>query len=511
MNELPGKQAYRHNILAARALAETIRTTLGPKGMDKMVVAADGSTLVTNDGVTILEAMNIPHPTGRMIVEASRVQDDEVGDGTTTVVVLAGELLKEAELLLEKGIHPSIIIRGYRLAQTKSLDILSELSQPINKHKQLALEQLALTAMGGKGVGESKQKLAKLVVEASVSAGSHIRDNLKLIAKAGGTIDDTQLVKGIVLEKHRLREDMPSEVNDAKIALVNASIEVRQTEVDSKISISSPEQMQEFINMEDSMLKELVNKLLATGANVVLCQKGIDDMAQHYFESSRVFALRRVSLNDMKLLSRATGGRIITELASIKSRDLGKADRVYEKKVGDELLSFVSGASKAMTMLVRGGTQHVAEEASRAIEDAVGDIASVMEDGRIVGGAGAVEMALAHKLNKFADSLPGREQLAVKAFTKALEIIPITLAENAGLDQISVLTALKSAHAKGDIYAGLDVENGRLQHTMRSGVIEPLKVKIQAINSAVEVATMILRIDDVIVNEEAEEENHLLE
>jgi archaeal chaperonin len=499
-----GKEAYRQNILAARAIAETVRSTLGPKGMDKMVVAKDGSSFVTNDGVTILEGIELAHPTAKMIVEASRTQDDGAGDGTTTVVVLAGELLKEAEILLQSGVHPSIIIRGFRLAQDRALALLKDLSQPILKHKERALTNIAITAMSGKGVGESRQKLAALAVEACFLVPQNPRESIKLLSIPGGRIDEASIVQGVVLQKTRVRESMVSEVKSAKIALINAPIELRQTEANSKVTISSPEQMQGFIQMEDNMLKELVLSILKTGANVVVCQKGIDDIAQQHFEAAGVYALRRVSLSDMRLLSKATGGRIITEISQIRPADLGKADRVHEQKVGEERLSFFSSMKgcRALSLLVRGSTPQVADEALRAFQDAIGDIAAVLEDGRLLGGAGATELELSFQLFKYAEGLPGREQLAVKGFAKALEIIPVSLAENAGLDQLSAITALKAAHSKGQSFAGLNVENGKPLHTFKEGIIEPLRVKTLAISSAVEVATMILRIDEVIENEQ---------
>ncbi|RLE42042.1 thermosome subunit [Candidatus Woesearchaeota archaeon] len=501
-----GIEAHKHNILAGKALAETVRTTLGPKGMDKMVVSSDGEVTITNDGVTILEAMEVQHPTAKMIVEAAKTQEDEIGDGTTTVVVIAGELLKSAEGLLEQGIHPTIIIRGYKMALNKAMSVLKELAKEVSPKNPKLLRDIAVTAMTGKGVEESKEKLAELVVKGVLKVVSEEglrNENIKLLTKPGGSVEDSKLVEGIVLEKERLKEGMPTRVENARIALIDAPIEVKETEIDSKITISSPEQMEQFIEMEEGMIKAMVQKIVDAGANVVFCQRGIDELAQHYLEEAGVYALRRVKLSDMKLLARATGARIVSEPNQITAKDLGKAGVVYEEKIGDEYMTFVSGCenTRAVTILLRGGSEHVLDEVKRALMDAIGDIGVVIATKEIVGGAGSAEIEISRELTRFADKLSGREQLAVQGFAKAMEIIPVTLAENSGLDPISVITKLKAEHDKGKRYAGIDVLNGRVVDTLPSGIVEPLRVKTQALSSAVEVVTMILRIDDIIVNE----------
>ncbi len=506
-----GKEAQKHNILAARALAETVRTTLGPKGMDKMVVGSNGEVTVTNDGVTILEAMEISHPTARMIVEAARTQDTEVGDGTTTVVVLSGELLHRAEELLEAGIHPTTIIRGYKMAFEEAMRVLDKISKGFTT-KQKALRDIALTAMTGKGVEEAKEKLAELAVGAAMKIQSQdklSKENIKIIAKPGAAMGSSELIDGIIIEKERLKEGMPPLVKDARIALIDSPIEVKETEIDSKITINTPEQMESFIAMEDSMLKRMADRITGAGANVVFCQKGIDDVAQHYLEKAGLYVCRRVTQADMRLIARATGARIITELGQLTSADLGAAGEVFEKRIADEPVTFVRGCprARAVTLLLRGGTEHVLDEVKRALVDAIGDMAAVLETGKLVGGAGAPEIELARALNKFADSVEGREQLAVKSFAKAMEIIPVTLAENSGLDPIEAIVRLNRAHDSGQTYAGLDVTNGHVVDTLKAGIVEPLKVKTQALSSALEVTTMILRIDDIIVNESKQPQN----
>ena len=502
-----GRNAQRTNIMAAKLVAETVRTTLGPKGMDKMIVDTLGDVTVTNDGVTILEEMQIEHPSAKMIVEVAKTQEDEVGDGTTTAVVLAGELLKNAEDLLEQEVHPTVIARGYRLAEIKAQEILNEIAEDVSEKDTDTLRKIAITAMTGKGAESSKEKLADITVTAVKSVIdrengtiSIDKDHIKLEKKVGSAVENTELVKGIVLDKEKVNSGMPNKVENAKIALVDSALEIKSTEIDAKIQITDPAQMQAFIDQEEKMLKDMVEKVAASGANVLVCQKGIDDIAQHFLAKKGIYAVRRAKKSDMDSLARATGARVITNVDDLSEADLGKAGTVEGAKVGDEDMTYVKDCKnpKSVTILVRGGTEHVVAEVKRALEDAIGDVAAALKIGKVVGGAGAPEIELAKGLRKFADSLSGREQLAVSAFAKAVEVIPRTLAENAGIDPIDILTELKSAHDKKQKWAGIDVFKGKVVDSWKAGVIEPLKIKTQAVSSASEVAIMILRIDDVI-------------
>lgn len=502
-----GKNAQRTNIMAAKLVAETVRTTLGPKGMDKMIVDSLGDVTVTNDGVTILEEMQIEHPSAKMIVEVAKTQEDEVGDGTTTAVVLAGELLKNAEDLLDKEVHPTIVARGYRLAESKAQEILNKISEDVSEKDIDVLKNIAMTAMTGKGAESSKEKLSEIAVEAVKAIiekenGSTAidRENIKLEKKVGSSVEESELVQGVVLDKERVHKGMPRYVKNAKIALVDSAVEIKSTEVDAKIQITDPNQMQAFIDQEEKMLKDKVEKIASSGANVVICQKGIDDMAQHFLAKKGVYAVRRAKQSDMEALARATGGKVVTNLDDLSKSDLGQAGVVEEVKVGDEEMTYVKECKnpKSVTILVRGGTEHVVDEVKRAMEDAIGDVAASLKSGKVVGGAGAPEIELAKQLRKYADGLSGREQLAVQAFADSVEIIPRTLAENAGIDPIDILTELKAAHDKGGKWAGIDVFKGKAVDAWKDSVIEPLKIKTQAVSSAAEVAVMILRIDDVI-------------
>ncbi|MEK6968132.1 MAG: thermosome subunit beta [Nanoarchaeota archaeon] len=509
-----GKNAQHTNIAAAIAVADAVRSTLGPKGMDKMLVDSLGDITVTNDGVTILNEMKIEHPSAKMIVEIAKAQEDEVGDGTTTAVVIAGELLKKAESLLERDIHPTMLARGYRIASNKALEILNKIAEPVDaKNSEDILKKVAITAMTGKGAEQDKDHLSSLIVKAvqqiadTVNGTTKIDDsNVKIEKKVGGSVEDTELIQGILLDKEMVHSAMPKIVKNAKIALVDAALEVKDTETDAKISITSPDQIQAFLAMEEKMVREKAEKVIASGATVLCCQKGIDDLAQHYLAKKGIYALRRVGEDDMKKLAQATGARIVNKLEDLSAEDLGFAGIVEAIKIGDEQMTAIRNCKnpKAVTILVRGGTVHVIDEVKRAIEDAIGDIAAVMKTGKAVAGAGAVEIELAQQLAKFADSLSGREQLAVKAFAEALEVIPRTLAENAGLDPIDVITALKSAHDDKQKWAGIDVFTGKVMDAWKKGVIEPLSIKTQAISSASEVAVMILRIDDVIAAQKNE-------
>ena len=502
-----GKDAQRNNIAAAKLVAETVRTTLGPKGMDKMLVDSLGDIVVTNDGVTILQEMQIEHPAAKMIVEVAKTQENEVGDGTTTAVILAGELLKNAERLLEKEIHPTVITKGYRLAASKAQDVLSNIAEDVSLKDTNLLKSIAMTAMTGKGAEVAKENLSNLIVDAVKHVVEEIDkqiivnvDDIKLEKKVGAGIEDSELIEGIVLDKEKVHPGMPRNVKEAKVALLDLALEIKSTEVDAKIQITDPTQMQAFIDMEDKMLRNMVEKVIKSGTNVVFCQKGIDDLAQHYLAKNGIYAARRIKKSDMEKLGRATGASIISNLDDLGSKDLGYAALVEEKKFGDEEMTYVTGCkkAKAVTILIRGGTVHVVDEVERAIKDAIGDISASLKIGKVVAGAGATEVEVARSLRKFANSLSGREQLAVLAFADALEVIPITLAENAGLDPIDSLTELKASHDKGQKWAGLDVFSGKVVDAWKKGVIEPLKIKTQAIKSASEVAELILRIDDVL-------------
>ena len=501
-----GRDAQRTNIMAAKIVAETVRTTLGPKGMDKMIVDSLGDVTVTNDGVTILEEMQIEHPSAKMIVEVAKTQEDEVGDGTTTAVVLAGELLKNAENLLDQDVHPAVIARGYRLAADKALEILNGMAEKITAKDENVLKQIGMTAMTGKGAEYAKEKLSDLAVKAvkliTEDNGFIDRDNIKIEKRSGGSVEDSELIRGIVLDKERVHSSMPRIVKNAKLALIDKEIEIKKTEIDAKIEITSPDQLQAFLDQEEKMLKDMVEKIAKSGANVLVCQKGIDDVAQHFLAKSGIYAVRRVSDSDMKKIAKATGGKVVSNLHDLGKDDLGFAGVVEERKIGDDQFTYIMECKnpKAVTILVRGGTEHVTNEIERALTDAVGDVAAALKDGKVVAGAGAPEVELAMQLRKYAETLSGREQLAVQAFADSMEIIPRTLIENAGLDPIDIMTELKSAHSKKQRWAGVDVFTGKITDSWKKGVIEPLKIKTQAVSSASEVATMILRIDDVIAS-----------
>jgi thermosome len=502
-----GKNAQRTNIAAAKLVAETVRTTLGPKGMDKMIVDSLGDVTVTNDGVTILEEMNIEHPSAKMIVEVAKTQEAEVGDGTTTAVVLAGELLKNAEQLLDQEVHPTVLARGYRLASERAQEILKKTAEPVSIKDSDVLKKIAITAMTGKGAEAAKDTLGELAVRAVKQVADlendsvYInKDDIKIEKKTGSAVELSEIVQGVVIDKERVHSGMPRQVKHAKIALVDSAIEIKSTEIDAKIQITDPNQIQAFLGQEEKMLKGMVDKLVASGANVVFCQKGIDDMAQHFLSKHGIYASRRVKKSDMEALARATGAKIVTNLDDLSKDDLGYAGMVEEQKLGDEEMTYVEQCKnpKSVTLLIRGGTEHVVDEVKRAMEDAIGDVIAALKEGNVVAGAGSIEVELARGLHKYANSLSGREQLAVQAFANAVEIIPRTLAENAGLDPIDIVTELKAAHDRGQRWAGIDVFTGKVVDAWQKGVIEPLKIKTQAVSSASEVAQMILRIDDVI-------------
>ena len=504
-----GRDAQSGNIAAAKAVASAVRTTLGPKGMDKMLVDTIGDVVITNDGVTILKEMDIEHPAAKMMVEIAKTQDDEVGDGTTTAVVIAGELLKRAEDLLDQDVHPTVIAHGYRMAADKAQVILDEIAVDVRPDDMAMLKKLADTAMTGKGAEAAKEKITDLVVRAITMVadadGTVDTEFVKVEKKVGGSIEESEIVEGMIIDKERVHPAMPRVVKNAKILLLNAAVEFKKTEVDAEISITSPDQLQMFLDEEERMIKGIVDKIIASGANVLFCQKGIDDIAQHYLAKAGIFSVRRVKKSDMEKLARATGGAIVSSIDAIAPEELGKAGTVEEKKVSGEEMTFVTECEnpKAVSIIIRGGTEHVVAELDRAIEDALRVVSVAIEDGKFVAGGGAPEIELSLRLREYAATVGGRAQLAIEAFANALEIIPRTLAENAGLDPIDMLVALRAAHEKGGAngkYMGLDVFNAVSGDMLQAGVIEPLRVKTQAVSSAAEAAVMILRIDDVIAS-----------
>ncbi|MEM3405833.1 MAG: thermosome subunit alpha [Candidatus Pacearchaeota archaeon] len=497
-----GRDAQRNNILAARIVAETIKTTLGPKGMDKMLVDSLGDITVTNDGVTILEEMQIEHPAAKMIVEVAKTQDKEVGDGTTSVVMIAGKLLENAEKLLDNKIHPTIITKGYRLAAEKAKEILKDIAININDNESL-LKELVYTSLASKNASAKKEKFANIIVKAikQISQNGNIDlTDIKIEKIKGEGIEDTELIEGIVLDKEKISIDMPSIVKDAKIALIDCALEISSPNTETKISISTPEQLQSFLEQEEKTLKNMVEKIKKSKANVIFCQKGIDDIAQYYLAKEKIYACRRIPRSDMEKLSKATGAKIISNLDELNEKQLGYAALVEEKKEGEDNYTYVKGCknARALTILIRGSTEHVVNEIERAIKDGLGVVASALKDKKIVPGAGAIEVELAKRLREYSKSLNGREQLAVEEFASALEFIPATLAENAGLDPIDILTELRAKHEKGEINAGINLLTGKIEDSIKAGIIEPVRIKKQAIDSATEVAIMILRIDDVI-------------
>jgi thermosome len=502
-----GKEAQHTNIMAARIIAETVKSSLGPKGMDKMLVDSFGDVTITSDGRTILDEMDVQHPAAKMMVEVAKTQDNEAGDGTTTAVILSGELLGKAEELIGKNIHPTIIIDGYKKALEKALEILEKIAIPVDLNSTEYLKKAAMTSMASKLVAEHREYLAELAVKAILQVAEKEDhkykvdvDDVKVEKKPGESVRDTMLINGIVLDKEVVHSGMPKRVENAKIALLDAPLEIEKTEFDAKINIESPEQMDAFLKQEEAMLKDMVEKLAAIGANVVLCQKGIDDMAQHFLARKGILAVRRIKKSDMEKLSKATGGKIITNLDDVSSADLGYASVVEERKIGEDKMSFVEGCKhpRAVTILIRGGTERIVDEAERSVHDALCVVRDIVEEPKVLAGGGAPELEIARTLKKYAETLPGREQLAVKSFAEALEAIPTTLTENAGLDPIDILSELRAKHEKGETWAGIEVHSGKVQDMREAGVFEPISVKKQVIKSATEAASMILKIDDVI-------------
>jgi thermosome len=501
-----GKDAQRMNIMAARMVADTIRTSLGPRGMDKMLVDSLGDIVTTNDGVTILKEMEIEHPAAKLMVEVAKTQEEEVGDGTTTAVILAGELLKKAETLLDQKVHPTVIAKGFTLASDKAEEILNRISISVRQDDVETFKKIVRTAMMSKSSAQHP-KLVDVIVDAVMQVLDKEdeqlifdTDNIKIEKKIGASIDQTELIRGIVIDKERVHPNMSRMVRDAKIALLNASIEIEKTEIDAQIRIESPDQMQAFLAQEESMLKSMADKIKNSGADVLFCEKGIDDIAQHFLAKNGIFSVRRVSESDMKKLSRATGATVVTNIEDINENDLGFASIVEERKVAGEAMTFIEGCKnpKAVTIFIRGGTEHVVDEVERSIDDSLGDLRVVLKNNKVVAGGGSPEMEVAKGLRDYAKQLGGREQLAIEAFADSMEIIPKTLAENAGIDPIDILVELKSQHEKGNQWAGVNIMESNVDDMEEHGVIEPLGVKIQAIRSASETATMILRIDDVI-------------
>ncbi|HVP26638.1 MAG TPA: thermosome subunit beta [Candidatus Bathyarchaeia archaeon] len=506
-NRSRGREAQHTNIEAAKIVAETVKSALGPKGMDKMLVDSFGDITITSDGRTILDEMDIQHPAAKMMVEVAKTQDNEAGDGTTTAVIVSGELLNKAEELVNKNVHPTVIIDGYKKASEKALQVLEKIAISTGADLEEYAKKAAMTSMASKLVAEYREYLADLAVKAilAVAEKSDSKykvdlDDVKVEKKTGESTRETKLIQGIVLDKDVSHSGMPKRVEKAKIALLDASLEIEKTEFDAKINIESPEQMEGFLKQEEEMLRQMVDKIVAAGANVVLCQKGVDDMVQHFLARKGILAVRRIKKSDMEKLSKATGGKIITNLEAISAVDLGYANLVEERKIGEDKMTFIEGCKhpKAVTILIRGATERIIDEAERSIHDALCVIRDLFEEPKIVAGGGAPELEVSRMLKKYAETLPGREQLAVKVFAEALEIIPMTLTENAGLDPIDVLSELRARHEKGDVWAGIEVNDGKVEDMKEAGVFEPLSVKKQIIKSATEAASMILKIDDVI-------------
>jgi thermosome len=501
-----GRTAQSNNIAAAKAVADAVRSTLGPKGMDKMLVDTMGDVVITNDGATILKEMDIEHPAAKMIIEVAKTQEQHCYDGTTSAVVLAGELLKRSEDLIEQNVHPTIICDGFRLAAEHAIALLDTHGIATEGDDAVLLE-VAKTSLTGKSAGAVKAFLADICVRA-VNAVGRVEDgermvdldDIKVEKRQGGSIRDSTLVDGIILDKERVHAGMPRVMSEARIALINSAIEVKKTEVDAKIQITDPTQLASFLEEEQRHIRGLVDAIVNAGANVVVCQKGIDDLAQHYLAKAGVFAIRRAKKSDMEALSKATGGNVVTNLDDLSEADLGHAARVEERKIGESDMTFVTGCpeAKSVSVLLRGGTEHVVDEIRRAFDDAVGVVAVAWEDGAVLTGGGSVLASISRDLRTYAEGIGGREQMAIEAFATAMEIIPRTLAENAGLDPVTTIIELRKAHADGQRHAGINVYDGGVADMMAANVIEPMRVVEQAIQSATETATMILRIDDVI-------------
>jgi thermosome len=504
-----GRSALTNNIAAAKAIADAVRSTLGPRGLDKMLVDSMGDVVVTNDGVTILKEMDVEHPAAKMLVEVAKTQDQEAGDGTTTAVVLAGELLKRAEALVEQNIHPTIISQGYRLASQKALEVLQKISEPVDIKDHDTLKRVAITSMASKSVSYNREALGEIAVNAITAVAEKTEkghyvdlDNVQIVKKQGGAMTDTELIEGVIVDKEKVHSGMPNRVASPKIALLDAALEIKKTEIDAKIEINDPSQLNAFLQEEENMLHRMVDQVKKSGANVVFVQKGIDDLAQHFLAKEGIYAVRRVKKSDMEKLAKATGGNIVSKVSELTPEDVGTAGLVEERKIGEDALTFVTGAkkAKAVSILIRGGTEHVLDEIERSLDDALNVVAVAVEDGRIVVGGGASASEIAMHLRDEAAKVGGREQLAFESFAEALETIPRTLAENAGLDPIDILIELRKSHKSGHKSSGVNVHAGKVDDLAKLFVIEPIRVGKQAIESATDAAVMILRIDDVIAS-----------
>jgi thermosome len=505
-----GKEAQRNNIMAARVIGEVLKTTLGPRGMDKMLIDSLGDITITNDGAAILDEIDVEHPAAKMMVEIAKTQDDMVGDGTTTAVVLASELLKKAEELLDQNIHPTILVAGYRKAAQKAIEIIEKNAVPVDVEDRKMMMKVALTSMASKAVGGAKERFAEIAIDAvkqiAEKRGDKMIadiDNIQLVKKTGKSLLESQLIRGIIVDKEVIHPGMPKKKENAKIALLDLALEIEKTEMSAEIRIRDPNQMKAFLDQEDSMLEKMVNKIKASGADVVFCQKGVDDMVQHYLAKEGIMAARRIKESDMEKLARATGGKIVSNLDDLKAQDLGRAGLVEERKIGDDKMIFVEKCKDphSVAILIRAGLERMVDEAERAMIDALSVVSDVTENNKIVAGGGAAEIEVAKELRKYANKVGGREQLAIEAFASAMEIIIRALTENAGFDPIDVLVELRSVHDKeAGKYMGINVFTGKVQDSLENGIIEPAVVKEQAIKSAAESASMILRIDDVIMS-----------
>ena len=502
-----GRDAQKNNIAAAKIIAEIVHTSLGPRGMDKMLVDSLGDVTITNDGATILKEIDVQHPAAKMLVEISKTTDNEVGDGTTSAVVLAGALLEHAESLITQEVHPTIIVDGYRKAAKKAKQFLDNMAEKVPANDKSTLLKIAKTSMQTKLVRKDSDKLAEMVVKAILSVAEKTNekyavdiDDIKVEKKPGSSINESSIIRGIVLDKEIVHSGMPKKITDGKIALVNTALEINKTETDAKINISNPQQMKSFLDEENKMLKTMVDKVIGSGATVVLCQKGIDDMAQHYLSKAGILAVRRVKESDMTKLAKATGGRISSNIDDISEKDLGSADLVHQKKVESDKWVFVEGCRnpQSVTMLIRGGSQRVVDEVDRSIHDSLMVVKDVIETPAIVAGGGAPEALLAAFLKDWAGSFDGRQQLAIKKYAEALEVIPLTIAENAGMDPIDTMVALRAKQSDGKKWTGINAKEGKISDMLSQNIIEPVVVKQQIIKSATETASMILRIDDVI-------------
>jgi thermosome len=502
-----GRDARGSNIMAARIVSEVVKTSLGPKGMDKMLVDSFGDVTITNDGATMLKEMDVQHPAAKMMVEVSKTQDDEVGDGTTSVVILTGELLGKATELMEKKVHPIVIIDGYRQAEEEALKILEKISEKVDPNDRAILKKVSKTTMASKLVNQHSDHLSEIAVDAVLQVAEKSNggyevdlDNIKVEKKPGASMTETRLVKGLIIDKEVVHDGMPKQVKEASIGLLNAAMEIEKTEFDAKIAIETPDQIQAYLDQEEQMLRDMVTKVKDAGINVLLCQKGIDDMVQHFLAREGIFASRRLKKSDMEALAKATGAKVVNSIDQLSKEDAGYAALVEERKISDDKMIFVEGCKnpKAVSILIRGGTERVVDEADRSIHDALCVVKDVVQEPKIVAGGGASEIEIARLLRDFAEKLAGRERLAVAAFADALEVIPITLAENSGMDPIDAISEMQSAHAKGDKWVGVNGATNKVTDLSSVDVYEPMVVKAQAIKSATEAASLLLKIDDII-------------